>query len=101
MGTAMMATASLLCVAFVALVAFSVPSASAVRFMEMIVRTGDAIQSEDDVDFLISQAIRTHIEGTPHSVFGAFSFHSIRECVGTHRRARHGNVRHFGAYERR
>lgn len=37
--------------------------ASSVRFLEMIVRTGDAIQSEADIDYMISQALRTHIEG--------------------------------------
>lgn len=55
----------------VALVAFFITPASSVRFLEMIVRTGDAIQSEADIDFMISQALRTHIEGT---FFCTYSF---------------------------
>jgi len=41
----------------------SSPLVSSVQFMEMTVRTGRSIESEADVDYLISKALDTHIKG--------------------------------------
>lgn len=46
------------------LLAISVTPATSIRLMEMIVRTGDTIETEADVEYLVAKALDTHIEGT-------------------------------------
>ncbi len=75
-------TALCCCIVMVALVqAVFITPASSVRFLEMIVRTGDAIQSEADIDYMISQALRTHIEGAYSFGLHSFQFQEIVELI--------------------